>query len=302
MKDGIHAMQSDHLYAEFTARGAEMISLFSKKTRQEYLWRPNPAVWNQSAPILFPIVGRLKNGKYTYKGKSYMLPPHGFVSNALFTTDGPLDNTLTYSFSDTKDTRALFPFKFTLNIIYTLKWNQLEIVYQVVNKTDGPMYFSCGSHEGYVCPRNEDEAFEDYYLEFEAEESYKSLTVTADGLLSREEYPVIEKGKVLPLNYDLFDNDSLVFADIPSSKVMLCSKKSKTKIEVKYEDAPNLVLWTQRGAKYICIEPWDGLPDFEDGDGTFENKTGIVMLEKAETYNWRHTIVIYEALEDFHEN
>jgi len=290
-----HSIESDLISATIDEKGAELISLYSKRQKQEYLWQGNPDIWGGQAPVLFPIVGRLKDGAYTYKGKSYKMSPHGFVSNAPFVTKGAPDSSITFTYEDTAQTRAIYPFSFKLSVIFSVQWNVLETIYQVENRTKGPMYFSCGSHEGYICPRYEDESFEDYFLEFGQDATYQSLTVSENGLLCEPHYAVIENGKRLPLHYGLFKNDSLVLTNIPTNTVTLASTKSKNKIVIDYEEAPNLVLWTKPNAPYICIEPWDGLPDFEGSDGDITNKPGILRLEEGETYNWRHTISIYET-------
>jgi len=285
-----HSIQSNQLIATISENGAELISLISKKTQKEYIWQGNPQIWNQQAPILFPTVGRLKNGKYIYQGKEYELPIHGFASSSLFTTNGSNGDTITFTLESSKDTLAVYPFDFVLNIIFTLKDNTLETTYQVQNKTNGDMYFSCGSHEGFNVS-----CLEDYYLEFDKDSTYKSLHVSENGLLLDSSFDVIKNGRRLPLSYELFkENGSLAFANIPSKKVTLASNKNDTKIIVEYENIPNLVLWTLQDAPYLCIEPWDGLPDFETSKGDFSNKPGIVRLEKDANYSLQHNITIEE--------
>ena len=290
----IHSIESEWLSAKISEEGAELYSLLSKKTNTEYLWQGDSAIWSQRAPVLFPIVGRLKDGKYIYNDKNYKMSSHGFVANAPFTTIGSRGNAIVFTYESTPKTRAKYPFVFTFRVAFTFKESALETTYQVINKTNGPLYFSCGSHEGYRCPREEGEAFEDYYLEFNQDADYSSYTVSPNGLLTEPIYSVLKNQRVLPLQYELFNNDSLVFANIPSNRVILGSKKSSARIEVSYGDCPNLVIWTQVGAPYICIEPWYGLPDFEDSDGQLTTKQGIISLEKGDVFSWKHTIKIIE--------
>lgn len=290
----IHTIQSDGLFVDINDKGAELCSIFSKKTHKEYLWQGDPNIWGRQAPVLFPIIGRLKDGKYTYNGKEYQMPRHGFASGMDFTVRQTEEGSLIFTCEDTKETLAMYPFSFTFHVIYTLQWNVLETIYFVVNRTDGPMYFSFGSHEGFNCPMVEGETFEDCYIEFDHVNDYKCLTNSENILLTDEKYTVIENGKRLPLNYGLFENDALIFERIPSGKLILGSNKSKEKIEVAYDNAPHLGLWTKPGAPYLCIEPWVGLPDFEDTDGDLTKKRGIIKLEKEEHFSWRHNISIYE--------
>lgn len=286
----IHNLQSNSLYVEVNGKGAELHSLFCTKTKTEYLWQGDPSIWGKRAPVLFPIVGRLKDGQYSYNGVTYQMPSHGFASTADFVVEESQQNCLTLSTQDNGSTLAMYPFRFSFKVSFLLNDNALDVVYTVVNKTDGPMYFSFGAHEGYRCPRNQGEVFEDYYLEFDRDATYSSHTVSPNGLVTGPVYPVIENGRRLPLSYRRFDNDSLVFMDIPSKKVTLCSHKSPSRLEIEYNDSPNLVLWTKDGASYICIEPWNGMADFEDSDGHFINKPGIINLQKGGVYSCKHTI------------
>jgi len=294
----IHALESDLLYVEVDDAGAQLSCLFSKRTKTEYLWQGDKAFWGQKAPVLFPIVGRLKDGKYSYGGKTYQMPPHGFAMNAHFEVEPTEDNSLILTFEDTKETRAVYPFSFCFKVIYTVKWNVLDTIYEVTNKSPGPMYFSLGSHEGYRCPRFEGEKFEDYYLEFDHDSIYSSYTVSENGLMTEPIYPVIEGGRQYSLNYGFCENDSLVFTNPPSGKVALASRKSLARVEIEYDDAPNLVVWTKPNAPFVCIEPWYGLPDFEDSDGDLTKKKGIITLEKDGVFSWRHTVSIYEKLSE----
>jgi len=309
----IHTLQSNHLRVEISEKGAELHSLFSTKTKTEYLWQGDPSIWGKRAPVLFPIVGRLKDGKYTYNGVTYQMPAHGFASTADFVVEEATHSSLTFSISETAATLSMYPFLFDFKVIFSLNDNALDVTYMVTNKkaawcclsgflrqhqtpvkTGGPMYFSFGSHEGYRCPRYDGEVFEDYYLEFDRDTTFASYTVSPGGLITGPAYPVIESGRCLPLEYGLFNNDSLVFIDIPSKKVALCSRKAPSRLEIEYGGAPNLVVWTKNGAPFICIEPWHGMGDFENSDGQLVNKLGIISLEEGGVYSSTNTIRFYE--------
>ncbi|MCL2014774.1 MAG: aldose 1-epimerase family protein [Defluviitaleaceae bacterium] len=292
----LHFLQSDEFSVTISEYGAELCSFLSKKTKMEYLWQKNPKFWDRQAPVLFPFVGRLKDAQYSYNGKTYPMPIHGFAPTTHFTTSGStMDNTIVFSCTNTPETRKIYPFSFELNVIFTLKWNVLQTVYHVVNKTSGAMYFSLGSHEGFICPRSPGETFSNYFLEFDHDNTYKALTVTPDGFMS-EPYTVLEDDRRLYLDYKMFDNNSVVLHNLPSNKVILASQSSKPKIVIEYDDAPNLVLWSQPNAPYICIEPWHGLPDFEKDQSPIDitKKQGIICLQQGETFAWQHNISIYE--------
>ena len=289
----IHTIQSDQLIVSINEFGAELDSIACKKSKKEYLWQADPKHWDKKAPVLFPIVARLKDEKYNYNGKEYHLPIHGFADQSLFTTSGPDTDgsSITFSLESSEETLKVYPFKFKFNVVYEVTNNCLKTTYNVENKTDGLMYFSCGSHEGFAIDK-----LEDYYLEFDKDAHYQSLKFSERGLYEDGLITVIDCGRRYPLTFDLFEkNDSIAFANVPSKKITLASDKNNTKIIVDYTNVPNVVIWTRKNAPYICIEPWDGLPDPEADYGDFSKKPGIITLQKNETYDFVHRITITEG-------
>jgi len=290
----MYRIESNILRADINPVGAELSGLYSKKTGKEYLWQGDPAWWTGRAPILFPIVCSMKDSSYIYNGKTYNMPKHGFVRHAAFTVKPFTASKIVFEYSDNKETRKAYPFAFLFQVIFEVVGNTLSTTYTVENRNSYPMYFSVGAHEAYRCPWEDGETFEDYYLEFDKDATYITETVNDAGLIKGDTYPVIENGRVLPLTHELFVNDALIFKTVPSSKVRLKSKKSPTVIEVDYQDAPQLGIWTKVGAPYICIEPWYGLPDDVGHDGRIENKFGMVKLDAGGGFVWEHTIAVRE--------
>ena len=298
----IHSLQSDLLHVEINEVGAALHRLYSKKTSTEFIEEQH------YAPVLFPVVGQLKDGKYSYNGKSYQMPNNGFAANRTFAVSNPLyyQNCLVFTLEDSKETRAMYPFSFALQVVFIVNWNRLEIAYQVINETKGPMYFSCGSLEGYTCPRLDNEGLEDYFIEFDNEHDYEVHTHAPGGLLTTTTHPVIENGKVLPLNYKLFENGSLVFIDIPSGNTVLGSHKSKTRVDLSYDPAPDLTICAKKDDPVVCIGPSWGMSDFENSSTVNEDssnlesnddlttKPGIILLEKDGVFTWKRFITIYE--------
>ena len=295
----IHTIQSDTgaLKVDISSVGAELCSIYSNQTDREYLWQGDPAWWSGRAPILFPIVGSVKDGVYAYNAKNYSLPKHGFVRGARFTAAEASISKIVLEYSSNEETYKLYPFAFLFQAIFELTDNTLSITYRVKNLNNFSMYFSLGSHEAYCCPREDGEAFDDYYLEFEKNGTYISETVTNNGLISGEIYTVIENGKTIPLKYDLFANDALIFKNVISNRIFLKSTKTAAFVEIYYQDAPHLGIWTKIGAPFICIEPWYGMPDDDGHDGSIENKYGIITLDAHSDFAWTHTITIHENLE-----
>jgi len=290
----MHTIQSDLLQVKVNPHGAELSSIVSKQTGTEYLWQRDLAWWYGQAPILFPIVCSLKNNTYTYNGESYNMTIHGFAKSSMFTVASASDTKIVFSLTDSEETRKQYPFGFLFEAVFEVEGNKLHTTYRVTNTNDSIMYFSVGAHEAYRCPREDDESFDDYYLEFAEDNTYVSETPGKDGLKIGDTYTVVESGRVIPLHYGWFEKDTLVFKNVPCSRISLKSKKSAAVLEVDYRDAPYLGIWTKIGAPYVCIEPWYGLPDEETHDGDITKKTGIIDLEAGGVFEWTHTISIIE--------
>ena len=291
----IHTIQSDTLHVDINTKGAELFSIRSKKTGMEYLWQGDPEWWGERAPILFPILCRLKDNSYIYDGKTYDMTAHGFVRGAAFVTDGAKGNKIVFEYSDNEETRKVYPFAFLFKAIFEVEENRLGVTYHVENRSDRTMYFSVGAHEAYRCPWNAGETLEDYYMEFDRDDTYISELHVSPGLLSDKTDTIIENGRTIPLSTDMFAKYStLIFKNVPSSRIFLKSKKSTAVLEVDYEGAPHLGIWQKPGAPYVCIEPWCGLPDTATHDGRIENKLGIMTLDAGGTFAWKHTIAIHE--------
>lgn len=286
----IHTIQNQFLTAQISSYGAELQSLKAADGR-EYL-HDGKRVWQGRAPILFPIVGRLKNETFTYEGKTYTQPGHGFARTSEFTAVQTDAARVVFELRDSPETLRNYPFRFVLQVIFALEDDLLAVTYQVINPEDKPLYFSIGAHEAYRCPNRDDERFEDYELLFEKRETVDTQEVTGplrSGTASR----FLSNSDRADLTYDFFRVDALVLFGLQSHSVKLQSKKHGTGVEVCFPGFPMLGIWTRPGAPYLCIEPWCGVCDSVDSDGELTRKYGINRLEGKETFSCRHTIRPY---------
>ena len=285
----IYAIESDSLAVMVSSLGAQLQSLCSKPGGTQHLWQGTSPFWPGRAPILFPVVGQLKNNFYTYNGVAYTMPRHGFASLMEFDCINQAANQLIFELNSSAQTRQSYPFDFSLQAIYSIAGATLNVEYAVKNIGNHDMFFSIGGHEAYSCPG----CFDDYYLEFGPGESdFISTTVKPGGLLMASGVAASIANNRLDLNYDIFDkHDTIIFENIKSKKVALRSKKSPSCIVIAF-DAPHLGIWAQRGAPFVCIEPWHGLPDFENANGDIKNKEGILRLPAGESRSFCHSISI----------
>lgn len=281
----ITTLSNRSLTAQINHKGAELISLKNKKNT-EYIWNGNPIYWGKHSPVLFPIVGTLKNNQFQYKGEKYALSRHGFARDLPFILIEKSDNYALFSLVNSDTTLLCYPFEFELTIGYTLTENDLKITYQVTNKNNFLMPFSIGAHPAFALPKS----FEDYHLRFEKEEEVITFQLEND-LISDKTIilPIIRNN--LKLNYALFKNDALIIKKMKSNFITII-EKSKPILRIKFEDFPNLGIWTKNNAPFICIEPWQGYSDTIENSGDLFEKEGIQIVNANENFNCEFSIEI----------
>jgi galactose mutarotase-like enzyme len=278
-------ISNDKLTASINTMGAELFSLQDSKGR-EYMWEGNPEFWGKHSPVLFPIVGTLKNNSYSYKGINYTMSRHGFARDNKFTVVEKNDNSVTFGLKANGDTLKVYPFDFELHITYKINSAELSVSYAIINHGEQVMPFSIGAHPAFALPGS----FEDYSLEFEKDEELVSTPLEND-LLSDKEVKVPRQNAVLSLSYDLFKNDALIFKTLQSKSITI-NKTGIPFIKVNYKDFPHLGIWTKVNAPFICIEPWHGYSDRLDSKVDLPDKEGVVNLASGAVQNFIFNIEI----------
>ncbi|MCE7068469.1 aldose 1-epimerase family protein [Dyadobacter sp. CY326] len=290
-----HSIENQYLKVAVRETGAELTQIQSTVTGKDFLWNADPSIWPSHAPVLFPVIGAIKNGFVKYKGQQYEVPRHGIIRN---NTDvkfvGETDDSLTFGLKFSDKTLKIYPFEFEFLITYRLDANKLVVDHKVINHGDTEMLFSLGGHPAFQCPLHDDEAYEDYYLEFYAVENDSTWLLEKDGLVGKTTKPILENTNVLHLNRHLFDNDALIFKHLVSKQVSLRSTKSPQVITVHYDDFKYLGIWAKPAGDFVCIEPWLGLADNADSDQNFETKEGIMKLAAGDSFEAKFVIEINE--------
>lgn len=286
----ISKINNEQLTVEIKHAGAELCSIKNNKGI-EFMWQAEP-VWPRHAPILFPIVGRLKNDLHSIAGNDYILTQHGFARDKTFELVNSVANEITFLLSADEETLSRFPFKFELYVTYTLLENIVAVNYKVINKSETRMPFSIGAHPGFCCPINSNESFEDYEMAF-SENELLETALLENGLFSGENEVLNKDGKNIPLNKNTFDKDALVFENLKSKHVSLQSKKSGAFVKMSLDGFPFLGIWAKPAAPFVCIEPWCGLADSTDANGNLFEKKGINLLEPGKEFNRTYTIEVF---------
>ncbi|RXM44588.1 aldose 1-epimerase family protein [Flavobacterium sp. YO64] len=273
------------LKASINHAGAELFSLKNNQEK-EYIWEGNPNFWGKHSPILFPIVGTLKNNTYTIDQKEYQLSRHGFARDMEFQLIEKTENSAVFSLESNNETLKKYPFEFELQLIYSLEKTSLNIEYIVINKSDRKMPFSIGAHPAVALPEN----FENYSFKFEKEEVLK-FNLLENDLISNKTKVLKTSDNLVRLNYKLFENDALVFKTLESKSITILENE-KPYIEVDFEDFPSLGIWTKDQAPFVCIEPWFGYSDTADNSGDLYQKEGIVLLDADQIFHSKFSIKI----------
>lgn len=281
-------LKNEKLTVQIKEYGAEIASVKNAAGR-EYFWRGDAKIWSGQAPILFPICGRLLNRAYRLGDKTYTMNSHGFARRKTFSCTKISDMCAVFTLRDDEETRAQYPFAFRFSVRYELRSDTLQITNEVENTGDKTMYFNFGSHEAYAADGN----FEDWSVEFAKTENLRVMEQPILGYLSGKTLPYRDNVKELPLSHAMFEHDSLTFAGLSSREATL-KHCGKPVVKVNFEGFDYLLLWTKVGAPYICIEPWNGLPDYVDTDGELSKKRGILSLEAGKTCSMPHTLQFFD--------
>lgn len=279
----LYSISNKKLSVAVNSQGAELVSLKSNST--ELLWQADKTVWPRYAPVLFPIVGKLKENKFKHNNTEYNLSQHGFARDKEFTLIEQSETILEFELTANEETLEVYPFHFSLRIRYELNDSILKVKYLVFNPDKTDLLFSIGAHPGFNCKRMEEESLSDFYLEFKNNTQLTGEKLK-DGLLSGETSIVkLDSGK-LQLSPELFENDALVFKNHQIEEVKLCSTKSKEQIKLTCKNWPYFGIWTKKGSKaFVCLEPWYGVTDSVSYDGEYGEKEGMNRLQAYETFN-----------------
>ena len=240
--------------------------------------------WNRQSPILFPIVGRIKDSKTEIEGQIYEMSQHGFARDMEFNQIEENHYVLTYN----EETLKKYPYKFELHVIYQIIEDTLQVEYQVKNIDNKKIYFGLGGHPAFSC----DYSTGQYEIVFdEKEDKIKFLNEIAKILAKVDN--ILENNK-MHLTANIFDNDAIIMKNIKSNKVILQSKETNKKIlEFDFTDFPYLALWSKKGAPFVCIEPWQNTADKIDSNQIFKDKENINQLEPDQVFSCKYNVKFF---------
>lgn len=262
--------------------GAELTSFVDRRTGEELLWQGCPAVWSGQSPLLFPIVGRLREDTYCLNGKSYTIPKHGFAMHSAFELESATDSEMTFLLTDTPETLECFPFPFELRVKYFFTEGGFVMEHRVKNIGAEKMYFSIGAHPAFQIELGDQVVMDEA-------ETAAAFRLDANALRAKEQLPVFDNSREVTITADIFAEDALIFDGL-KSKGCTVTRANGRKIHVDFGNAPCLGMWAKPAAPYVCIEPWYGIDDMCDAGHDFTQKDRICSLEVGEEFVFPVTI------------
>ena len=281
----MYTLKNDRIEIKISEIGAEIRSL--KKDGERVLHDGNPEFWSGVAPIMFPVCDGTVDGVIEVDGVRYPMIQHGYARLSEFEIAGESEKSVTFLHTSNEETKKSYPFDYELYITYTLEGCDLEIKYDVVNKSDRTMHFLIGSHEAYACP----DGIENYDVIFEKKETLDA-SIRSGRFIENRTRRILTDSDTLPLLYEYIEIDSLMFKKVKSRNLVLKNRKTGRSIGLKFDGFDYLGFWTKVGAPFICIEPWCGVQHTVGDSPAIEKREGVNHLESGKTFTRTHTIIM----------
>ena len=289
----IYSIHNNELSVAISTKGAELESVIHKSFGLEYMWSGDAAFWGKKSPVLFPIVGGLKNSSYEYNGTTYQLPRHGFARDMEFEVTAEEKDSIVFTLKSNEETLAKYPFEFKFSLRYALEESKLSVSYIVENPGKENLLFSVGGHPAFKVPLVDGTVFEDYYLQFSNIENAGRWPLSADGLIEDFTTPVLENTDQLLLTQALFLKDALVFKQLQSQSLSILNHKKPHGLKLSFPGFPYMGIWNSGNAPFVCIEPWCGIAGNVNVSGNLAEKEGINTLPPDEIFERTWSVELF---------
>ena len=292
----IHSIENEILKIAVDTKGAQLMSVFSKKTGVEYVWQGDPQYWTGRAYNLFPFIGRMYEGVFTYDGKTYPSRAHGLARYYEFILEEQTENSLTFLFTDNAETKKEYPFSFEFRVCFILNGNALTTKYTATNKDTREMLCAFGGHPGINIPFGKG-SFEEYYLDFGKKTNVRRQLLGEGDLFMADKtvaYELVD-GTKLPLKHELFDHDAIILENSSGEVTVRCDKESRY-VTMKYDEYPFIGFWhaCKTDAPYVCLEPWSALPAIDGKIVELETKPHMIKIAPTATASKSFTLEFHE--------
>lgn len=288
-----YVKENDLLRLEVDSFGAEIKSVRSKETGEEYMWWGDKRFWGRTSPVLFPFVGSLKNKEYLYRGRRYSMGQHGFARDMEHLLIEESDTELWFALRSSDETKEKYPFSFELQIGYELMENQVRVMWRVKNTGEERMYFSIGAHPAFNCPLHGEADKNGYRIYFGGVDEIHHHGNSLDTGLAVKEDLILPLNKGLAdITPDFFDRCTYMIEGNQTGEVALVNPEGRHYVTVKF-DTPLFAVWSpeKKNAPFVCIEPWYGRCDSTDFEGTLEEREYTNVLAGGEKFQAEYTMI-----------
>ena len=287
-------LKNDTLEVTLSNKGAEIIKIVGKQDNINYMWKRDSSLWANSAPILFPIVGAVNNNEYLIDEEVYSLTQHGFARHVEFDVEEIDHQNVVFTLTSNDSIIKQYPYLFELKVFYSLNKNKLSCHCQVKNIDSKVIYFQIGGHPAFACPFIETESSNDYYIEFEKNESLKSKLIDVEAnAMTNQTRLLFDNEKRFFIRQELFNQDAIVVKDFKSNFVSLKSLNHNKSIVFHVENYDHLGFWASKHVGgLLAIEPWVGHNDYVGFKGDFKEKESMIALDENKIFTCQFDIEI----------
>ncbi len=292
-------LESEHLTVSIDPFGAQLNSIYGKQDGLEYLWQKDPDVWNSSAPVVFPIIGKLNNMEYRLNGKHYSMRSNGLIRYEQLQVLSADREKAVLQFTSTKQTYEQYPFHCHVILTFTLSGRCLQVHTDIYNDDDKLMYFNYGGHPGFRIPLQEKESSNDYYVEFEENENAWIYEVCESGQLTEVQRQFFMDERRFFIRRELFLKEALAFQNVKSQAVSIRNLYNDKAVTLRFSGFDGLGIWSpcrKQPVRFICLEPWLGHADFVGFHGELSQRHGMQSLRAGEAYSCDYEIEISQGI------
>lgn len=283
-----YSLRNKALQLIVDTQGAEMVSL--QYQSKELLWQVQEA-WKRYAPILFPVVGRLKNDGYTYQNKWYTMPRDGLARDKEWLCTARSQTHLQFELTDDEETVLYYPFHFSLIVEYhLLSESEIKIVFKVFNPHYVKLPFKLGFHLAFQTF----DTLNTCFVELQGNNLHFPITccLLKNGLICSYQAPVFERS-CISLRTSLFEKEAIVLENKNITAMTLGSSKWMYRISVAAMNCTHWGIWTMPfRLKFVRLGPWVGAPDTEEAPEALLLKKGFIYLSAYQHWQWEVRVCV----------
>ena len=282
-------IENEYLKVTVTTWGAQVKSVIRKLDGVEHIWQADKAVWGYHAPILFPHAGKVVDGKIEARGGVYESGQHGFARLMDHDFVEQTADTIVLELCANEETLAKFPYDFRLVSTFSLEGDTLHHSLTVENLDEVQLPFGIGYHPAFTVPFDDKHVATDYELRFDEMESPICVNCLPTGLVQKDHYYLGNNITSIPVDEQLFANDSHCMVNLKSRTLGLYEKGTGRGVVCDISEFPYTLIWSKPGMpKFVCIEPWHSLPSCEGGSRNWEEKPAAAILNPGS--GWTTTL------------